>query len=41
MGLIGVTSIGQLTPKYVCKAEVVTPPHEMSAWVNMRVGRIL
>lgn len=43
MGLIGVTSISQVTPKYVCKAEPVsvTPPHEMSSWVNMRVGRIL
>jgi hypothetical protein len=41
MGLIGVTSISQVTPKHVCKAEAVTPPHEMSAWVNMRVGRIL
>jgi hypothetical protein len=41
MGLIGVTSIGQVTSKYVCKAESVTPPHEMSAWVNMRAGRIL
>jgi isopentenyl diphosphate isomerase/L-lactate dehydrogenase-like FMN-dependent dehydrogenase len=41
MGLIGVTSISQVTPKAVCKAESVTPPHEMSAWVNMRVGRIL
>jgi isopentenyl diphosphate isomerase/L-lactate dehydrogenase-like FMN-dependent dehydrogenase len=41
MGLIGVTSIGQLTPQYVCKAEAVTPPHEMSGWVNMPVGRIL
>jgi glycolate oxidase len=41
MGLIGVTSISQLTPKYVCKAEAVTPPHEMSGWVNMPVGRIL
>ena len=41
MGLIGVTSIGQVTPKYVCKAEAVTPPHEMSSWVNMPVGRIL
>jgi isopentenyl diphosphate isomerase/L-lactate dehydrogenase-like FMN-dependent dehydrogenase len=40
MGLIGVTSISQVTSKYVCKAESVTPPHEMSAWVNMRVGRI-
>ena len=41
MGLIGVTSISQVTPQYVCKAEPVTPPHEMSAWVNMPVGRIL
>jgi isopentenyl diphosphate isomerase/L-lactate dehydrogenase-like FMN-dependent dehydrogenase len=41
MGLIGITSIGQATPKHVCKAEVVTPPHEMSGWVNMSAGRIL
>ena len=41
MGLIGVTSIDQVTSKYVCKTEMVTPPHEMSAWVNMPVGRIL
>ncbi len=41
MGLLGVTSIGQLTPDYVCPAEAVTPPHEMSSWVNMPVGRIL
>jgi isopentenyl diphosphate isomerase/L-lactate dehydrogenase-like FMN-dependent dehydrogenase len=41
MGLTGVTSISQLSPKYVCKAEPVTPPHEMSGWVNMPVGRIL
>jgi isopentenyl diphosphate isomerase/L-lactate dehydrogenase-like FMN-dependent dehydrogenase len=41
MGLTGVTSIGQVNPKYVCKAEPVTPPHEMSGWVNMSVGRIL
>jgi glycolate oxidase len=41
MGLIGITSISQITPQYVCKAEPVTPPHEMSAWVNMPVGRIL
>ena len=41
MGLIGVTSIDQVTPKYVCKAEPVTLPHEMSGWVNMPVGRIL
>lgn len=41
MGLLGVTSIGQLTPAHVCKAEAVTAPHEMSAWVNMPGGRIL
>jgi glycolate oxidase len=40
MGLTGITRIGQATPKHVCKAEVVTPPHEMSGWVNMSVGRI-
>ncbi len=40
MGLLGVTSIGQLSPAYVCPAEAVTPPHEMSSWVNMPVGRI-
>lgn len=41
MGLIGVTSLDQLTPQYVRQAEPVTPPHEMSSWVNMPVGRIL
>ena len=41
MGLLGVTSIGQLSQAYVCPAEAVTPPHEMSSWVNMPVGRIL
>jgi isopentenyl diphosphate isomerase/L-lactate dehydrogenase-like FMN-dependent dehydrogenase len=41
MSLTGVTSIGQVPPKYVCKAEAVTPPHEMSGWVNMPVERIL
>ncbi|HEY7711005.1 MAG TPA: alpha-hydroxy acid oxidase [Candidatus Entotheonella sp.] len=40
MGLTGVTSIQQMTPKYVCEAEAVTPPHEMSSWVNMPVERI-
>jgi glycolate oxidase len=41
MGLIGVSSIDQLSPKYVCAADPVTPPHEMSSWPNMPVGRIL
>jgi isopentenyl diphosphate isomerase/L-lactate dehydrogenase-like FMN-dependent dehydrogenase len=41
MALAGLPSLSQLTPKYVCTAEPVTTPHEMSAWVNMPVGRIL
>ena len=40
MGLMGVTSMAQLNSSYVCAAEAVTPPHEMSSWVNMPVGRI-
>jgi glycolate oxidase len=41
MGLTGLTSIDQVTEKYVCRAEPVTDAHEMSSWVNMPVGRIL
>ena len=41
IALIGVTTIDQLSPNYVCKAEAVTPPHEMSTWVNMPGTRIL
>jgi isopentenyl diphosphate isomerase/L-lactate dehydrogenase-like FMN-dependent dehydrogenase len=41
MGLLGVTSLDQLTPKYVCKSEPVVPAHEMSLWVNMPGGRLL
>jgi isopentenyl diphosphate isomerase/L-lactate dehydrogenase-like FMN-dependent dehydrogenase len=40
MGLLGVTSIDQLGPEYLTRAPMVTPPHEMSSWVNMPVGRI-
>ena len=40
MGLLGVTNMQQLTPAYVCKAEAVTPAHEMSSWVNLPGGRI-
>jgi isopentenyl diphosphate isomerase/L-lactate dehydrogenase-like FMN-dependent dehydrogenase len=40
MALAGLTSLSQMTPKSVCKADPVTTPHEMSAWVNMPVGRI-
>jgi glycolate oxidase len=41
MGLTGLTSLDQVTPKYVCQAEPVTDAHEMSSWVNMPVGRII
>lgn len=40
MGLLGVTSMAQVNADYVCRAEAVTPAHEMSSWVNMPVGRI-
>jgi isopentenyl diphosphate isomerase/L-lactate dehydrogenase-like FMN-dependent dehydrogenase len=41
MGLLGVTSVDKLTPEYVCAADIVTPPHEMSSWVNLPGGRLL
>jgi isopentenyl diphosphate isomerase/L-lactate dehydrogenase-like FMN-dependent dehydrogenase len=41
MGLTGVTSIDQVSEKYICQAEPVTEAHEMSSWVNMPVSRIL
>ena len=41
MGLMGVTSIGQLTKARIRPAEATTLPHEMSAWVNMPEERIL
>ena len=41
MGLTGLTSMDQVTHKYVCPAEPVTEPHEMSSWVNMPVARII
>ena len=40
MSLMGITSIDQLGPEYVCEAEAVTSPHEMSAWTNMPGNRI-
>ena len=40
MALMGVTSIDQLGPEYVCEADAVTAPHEMSAWTNMPGNRI-
>jgi glycolate oxidase len=41
MSLSGLTQICQITPKYICRAEPVTPPHEMSSWVNMPLSRII
>jgi glycolate oxidase len=41
MGLLGISSTGQLSPKYLCEAEPVTQPHEMSSWVNIPGTRIL
>jgi glycolate oxidase len=41
MGLLGTPSIGDITSDYVCEAEPVTSPHEMSSWVNMPVSRIM
>ena len=41
MALLGVTSIDQLDPSYVCEAEAVIAPHEMSAWTNLPGNRIL
>lgn len=40
MGLLGISSISQMNKNYICPAESVTPPHEMSSWVNMPIGRI-
>jgi glycolate oxidase len=40
MGLMGVTSVDQLSTKYVARAEPVHQPHEMSMWANMPGGRI-
>jgi glycolate oxidase len=41
MALLGISSIGQLSPELVVPGDSVTPPHEMSAWVNMPDERIL
>jgi glycolate oxidase len=40
MGNIGVTQTSQLGANYLTKGDVVTQPHEMSAWVNMPVAQI-
>ncbi len=40
MGLMGVTSTDQLNNRYMCRAEPVIQPHEMSMWTNMPGYRI-
>ena len=40
MGLMGVTTMEQLNSNYVCPADLVTMPHEMSSWVNKPIDRI-
>lgn len=40
MGLMGVTSMAQISESDVCPSEATTLPHEMSAWVNMPEERI-
>ncbi len=41
MALLGATRPDELNESHVTPAYPVTAPHEMSAWVNMPVGRIL
>lgn len=41
MALLGVTRVDQLDPHYVCKAQPVTTPHEMSAFVHIPGGRVV
>ena len=41
MALLGVRSNDELSSDYICKAPLVTMPHEMSSWVNMQENRIL
>jgi glycolate oxidase len=40
MGLVGVSCVEQMDATYVTRADPVTLPHEMSAWVNMPGGRL-
>ena len=41
MGLLGAPTLVDLTARHVIEADPVTPPHEMSAWVNLPGGRLL
>jgi glycolate oxidase len=41
MGLLGVTSIDQLRPEHLCKAQPVALTHEMSAFPHIPGGRLV
>jgi glycolate oxidase len=41
MALSGLTSLRQIDPSYITRAEPVSEAHEMSSWVNMGVSRIM
>ena len=41
LALLGVNTVAELGPEYVERADPVTPPHEMSAWINLPGERLL
>jgi isopentenyl diphosphate isomerase/L-lactate dehydrogenase-like FMN-dependent dehydrogenase len=41
MALLGLTSLSELSKDYVCKADVVTPAHEMSTFIHLPTGRLV
>jgi glycolate oxidase len=40
MGLLGAPTVADLSPRFLLPAEPVTPPHEMSSWVNLPGDRL-
>jgi glycolate oxidase len=40
MGLLGAPTVSDLSPRFLAPAEPVTPPHEMSSWVNLPGDRL-
>ena len=41
MGLLGVSSLSEVSANFITKTDAVTQAHEMSSWVNMPESRIL
>jgi glycolate oxidase len=41
LALIGVTSYAELSKEYICKADVVSPAHEMSTFAHLPGGRVV